>query len=133
MGRWLPPSLWRPAWVLGAGFSYAVGSLDAPSDIIDVPTGFQFDGATVPLPLRLIVPMAHPNYIQAAALHDWMLSSRRYPRRYADRVFVQALGVLGMPRGWRAVFYATVRLGAALACLKRAGQQVARIVIGKDR
>ena len=106
---WMPPGFQRPKWRVWIGFDYAVGDLDQPREIITVPGSFEFDGASVPLPFRLFVPMAHPDYIQAAALHDWMLSQPgRYSRRYADQVFHEALGVLGMPPFWRAVMFAAV-------------------------
>ncbi len=117
---WLPPGWQRPRWQLIEGFRYAVGSLDAPSEMIPVPRGFIFDGASVPLPFRALVPMAHPDYIQAAALHDWMLESGRYTRRYCDRVFHEALGVLGMPGLWRGAMFAAVRIGAIRWHLRRA-------------
>lgn len=110
--RFLPPGFQRPRWEVWEGFRYAVGSLERPSEVIEVPDGFQFDGASVPLPFRMLVPMAHPDYIQAAALHDWMLESGRYTRRRCDQVFHEALGVLGMPGLWRGAMYAAVRIGA---------------------
>tara|TARA_R110002110_G_scaffold413432_1_gene640809 strand:+ start:307 stop:744 length:438 start_codon:yes stop_codon:yes gene_type:complete len=108
----LPPGFQRPSWEVLGGFRYLVSSADAPSEIIRVPAGFVFDGASVPLPFRLLLPMAHPDYIQAAALHDWMLKSGRYTRRYCDAVFHEALGVLGLPEPWRAIMFAGVRIGA---------------------
>lgn len=110
--RFLPPGFQRPSWEVMEGFRYAVSDLDNPTEIIEVPEGFIFDGASVPLPFRLLVPMAHPDYIQAAALHDWMLESGRYTRRYCDHVFHEALGVLGMPDFWRGAMFVAVRLGA---------------------
>jgi len=112
LARLLPPGFQRPRWKVMEGFRYAVGSLDAPQDVIVVPHGFQFDGASVPLPFRVLVPMAHPDYIQAAALHDWMLESGRYTRARCDAVFFEALGVLGMPGLWRGIMFAAVRIGA---------------------
>jgi uncharacterized protein DUF1353 len=112
LARFLPPGLRRPAWEVVYDFSYAVGSSRQPIEVIDVPYGFQFDGASVPLPFRILVPMAHPDYIQAAALHDWMLTCGRWPRRYCDLVFYEALGVLGMPALWRAIMFGAVRIGA---------------------
>ena len=112
IARLLPPGWQRPRWEVWGGFSYAVGDLDKPTETIDVPQGFIFDGASVPLPFRILVPMAHPDYIQAAALHDWMLESDLYSRKYCDHVFYEALGVLGMPQVWRSAMFAGVRLGA---------------------
>lgn len=110
--RFLPPGFQRPRWEVFGSFRYAVGSLAHPDEVIEVPNSFQFDGASVPLPFRMLVPMAHPDYIQAAALHDWMLESGRYTRRHCDRVFHEALGVLGMPGFWRGAMFVAVRIGA---------------------
>lgn len=111
--RFLPPGFQRPRWMVAVGFEYAIGDLDAPDEVISVPANFVFDGASVPLLLRMLVPMAHPDYIQAAALHDWMLGSRLYTRGYCDQVFYEALGVLGMPTIWRIGMYGGVSLGTA--------------------
>lgn len=110
--RFLPPGFQRPRWMVAVGFDYAIGDMDAPDEMISVPAKFVFDGASVPLPFRILVPMAHPDYIQAAALHDWMLENGLYTRRYCDQVFYEALGVLGMPTIWRGAMFAGVRLGA---------------------
>lgn len=117
--RFLPPGFQRPSWEVIGGFRYAVGSLEHPTDLIDVPDGFKFDGASVPWAARALVPMAHPDYIQATALHDWMLKSGRWPRIYADWVFYEALGVLGMHGLWRGIMFASVRIGAARAAARR--------------
>lgn len=110
--RWLPPGFHQPRWELWNGFTYAVGDLGAPQYTVSVPKKFQFDGASVPLLFRMLVPMAHPNYIQAAALHDYMLGYvELYGRRTCDLVFYEALGVLGMPLFWRFCLYSAVRIG----------------------
>lgn len=117
--RILPPSMQRPRWKIWIGFQYAVGDLDNPTEVITVHGSFIFDGASVPLPFRFLVPMAHPDYIQAAALHDWMLESGKYTRRYCDQVFNEALGVLGMPGLWRGAMFGAVRLGSLRGHLRR--------------
>lgn len=117
--RFLPPGFRKPKWELWGGFTYCVGSLSQPSDVVFVPNGFVFDGASVPFAFRVLLPMAHPNYIQAAALHDWMLSQPEYSRRYCDDVFFEALGVLGVPRAWRVAMFCAVRLGALRWRLRR--------------
>lgn len=118
--RILPPGMQRPRWKIWLGFDYAVGDLNAPSEVITVPGSFVFDGASVPLLFRVLVPMAHPNYIQAAALHDWMLERPQYSRRYCDQVFHEALWVLGMPAIWRSAMFAAVRIGSARAHMRKA-------------
>lgn len=107
--RFLPPACQRPKWRVKDGFFYAVGSLEDAMDLIWVPPGFVFDGASVPWLFRLLVPMAHPNYMQATALHDFMLDSRTN-RNHCDRVFYEALGVLGMPQPWRLILFLGVKL-----------------------
>jgi hypothetical protein len=114
----IPPGWTRPRWQLALGFTYLVGSEGAPSDWIYVPNGFEFDGASVPIPFRGILPMAHSSYLQAAALHDWMIGNPSYSDAYADRVFLEALLVLDMPRPWAWAMYAAVRLGSLIRALK---------------
>lgn len=115
--RFLPPGFHLPQWKVWIGFDYAIGDLEQPSEVITVPAGFVFDGASVPLLLRFFVPMAHPNYLQAAALHDWMIKSKRHTRAECDRVFREALGALGMPNFWRDVMFLAVRAGAQRAAI----------------
>ena len=73
---------------------------DAPR--IRVPEGFIFDGATIPWGITLFLPRAHPRYLQAAALHDWMLENERpyFSRCHIDQIFKQAVSALGNP-AWR--------------------------------
>jgi len=117
--RFLPPGFQRPKWEVIGGFSYVDVRPDESDREINVPDGFPFDGASVPLPFRLLVPMAHPNYIQATALHDWMLESGQYTRLYCDQVFYRALGVLGLANPWRKAMYVAVRIGALRWHLRR--------------
>ncbi len=114
----IPPGWTRPRWQLAGGFCYLVGSETNPTDWIYVPSGFEFDGASVPIPFRGILPMAHSSYLQAAALHDWMLGCPKYTDAYADAVFYQALTVLRLPAPWRWAMYAAVRLGSLIRALK---------------
>ncbi len=116
VGFWngiLPPSIQKPRWKVWEDFEYAVGSLNNPKEIIKVEKDFCFDGASVPWLARLLVPMAHPNYIQATALHDWMLESGAHTRSKCDSVFYEALGVLGMSRPWKTAMYYAVRIASA--------------------
>jgi hypothetical protein len=73
----------------------------------------------VPILFRGILPMAHPSYLQAAVLHDFMTGNPDFAAAYADRVFLEALTVLRLPPPWRWAMYAAVRVGSALRLLTR--------------
>lgn len=121
----IPPGWTRPRWKLDSGFTYLVGAEDAPTDWVYVPDGFEFDGASVPIPFRGLLPMAHSSYLQAAALHDWMTGHPNYPDAYADRVFLEALTVLRLPMPWRMAMYVAVRIGSVWRALTRKDQTYA--------
>jgi len=68
-------------------------------ETIVVEAGFVFDGASVPSLLTAWFPRIHADYIQAAALHDWLLVEERekFSRKEIDDIFKQALKVLDNP------------------------------------
>ena len=124
VSQWfIPPGWVRPSWRLQTGFSYLVGSEASPTDCSDVPEGLIFDGASVPILFRGILPMAHPAYLQAAALHDFMTGHPAYTDAYADAVFYEALGVLSLPAPWRWAMYLAVRLGSLLRAHTQKGRK----------
>lgn len=98
----------RETWRLLAPFSY----LDSDHGLIQVPSGFETDFASVPrLPLMfaLLGQYGHA----AAVLHDWLYRTGRLSRKAADQVFFSALRSSGIAR-WRAyLMWAGVRLGGA--------------------
>lgn len=120
--KYLPPGLRTPIWEISAPFYYYTDH-----HRITVPIGFRFDGTSVPLVLRAFFPRAHPDYMQAAALHDYLythcgntnpnvpwMESTEYQflsRRQVDLIFYNGLKILGMSRLWAWPMYAAVRLG----------------------
>jgi hypothetical protein len=77
--------------------------------VYTVPAGFLTDLASIP---RLLwTPLGHPagRYAQAAVLHDWLLDVAAVPRARADRIFLEAMQVLGVPSLQRWLMYAGVR------------------------
>lgn len=88
-------------WRTLKAFSWQI-HYKALSPSILVPEGFVFDGATVPWGITLFLPRAHPLYLQAAALHDWMLTHERpyYSRCHIDQIFKDASRALDNPP-WR--------------------------------
>lgn len=80
--------------------------------ILTVPAGFKTDLASVPrLPVVYLLCGGRAN--KPAVLHDWLYSSGTLPRDVCDAVFLEAMGVVGVPWVYRKLMYAGVRLGGA--------------------
>ena len=82
------------SWVLRESFSYDVG-FEGSNDTITVPVGFVTDLASVPRPLWSILPQ-WGRYGNAAVIHDWLYWQQDRPRREADYIMFEAMGVLGV-------------------------------------
>lgn len=98
------------------GFEYYVGH-ESDGVIITISPGYITDGATIPRPLRKYIP-AWGKYGQAAIVHDYLcehleVSVHGVPtsisRRQCDLIFLEAMGVLGVPWYQRIFFYTAVR------------------------
>ena len=83
---------------------------------IEVPAGFETDGASIPAALRTVLAV-WGTYGRAAVIHDylyWRLVSDPHPeaptRADADRIFYEAMGPLGTGPVLRGLIYAAVRL-----------------------
>ncbi|MEX2518105.1 MAG: DUF1353 domain-containing protein [Paracoccaceae bacterium] len=109
---WLPPGLVASQWVVTQAFRYEVGALGSGEEIV-VGRGFEFDGASVPPPLTLLVPQTHALYLAAAALHDWLyqVEHERISRKKADAIFREAMIVLGLNWFWAGLMWRSVRAG----------------------
>lgn len=88
-------------------FDYHVGTYPS-SDIIKVPSGFVTDFASVP---KIIQWLIHPHgrYGKAAVLHDYLYENAIKSKAYADNVFYEAMGVLGVSQPKRWVMYQAVK------------------------
>lgn len=88
-------------WQVVENFDWYLSS-DLVGEKVTVLSGYLFDGASVPFILTAIFPRVHPKYMQAAALHDWLLTQERhrFSREEIDLMFYQALKVLNNPK-WR--------------------------------
>ena len=76
---------------------------------IDVPAGYVTDLASVPRALLTIFP-PHGRYAKAAIIHDYLYANALGSKRWADRVFLEAMGVLGVPKWRKWTMYLAVRL-----------------------
>lgn len=102
----------RTVYIIEKEFQYSVGSLEAPSEIILVPVGYETDFVSIPWWARTFINNAHR--AKAAVVHDCLLTNidngcGRDPKQ-ADRIFREALGVLGAGVVERNVYYWGVRL-----------------------
>lgn len=87
--------------------------------LVEIPTGFTTDFASVP---RFLWPIVPPfgKYTRAATVHDWLYDQHRkglahYSKAYADAVFLEALQDCGC--GWwtSTVMWLGVRIGGRRA------------------
>jgi len=96
-------------WKLTEPFEYVVGSLENPEDIIKIPAGFITDFASTPRFLWSIFP-PFGKYGKAAVLHDYLYGTQKYSRKKCDKTFLEAMGVLKVPKWKRYMMYYAVRL-----------------------
>jgi hypothetical protein len=99
-------------WMLHSEFDYHVGMYPS-ADVIKVPIGFQTDFASVPRPFWFLFP-PDGKYTGAAVVHDWLYHTHEYherSRKECDQIFLEAMGVLGVPWLTRHTMYRAVRLG----------------------
>lgn len=95
-------------WQLLESFEYHVGNFPSV-DVIRVPAGTITDLASVPRVLWALFP-PHGRWAKAAIIHDYLYSNAIGSKVYADRTFLEAMQVLGVPKWRRLVMYAAVRL-----------------------
>ncbi|EBN8057000.1 DUF1353 domain-containing protein [Salmonella enterica] len=78
-------------------------------DVIEVPAGFITDLATIP---RIFWSLMPPDgkYAKAAIIHDYLYDNALRTKREADRIFLDGMTVLGVPKWKRTIMYWAVRL-----------------------
>lgn len=78
-------------WITTAPLVYRVWSEDS-DEIITVPAGYEFDGASVPMIFGWFIQRVEPDTIAAACLHDYLYTDgRRYTLSKSDYIFFEAL------------------------------------------
>jgi len=79
--------------------------------IVKVPKGFRTDFASIP---KILFALPFINYKdkfnKAAVLHDFCYCSKLLNRKECDKLFLNAMKVLGIPLWKRYLFYYTVRI-----------------------
>ncbi|EDZ5416544.1 DUF1353 domain-containing protein [Salmonella enterica] len=82
---------------------------DDNSDVISVPAGFVTDLATVPRIFWTFMP-PDGKYAKAAIIHDYLYDNALRTKKEADRIFLDGMTVLGVPKWKRIVMYLAVRI-----------------------
>lgn len=96
----------RGLWQLDQPLAYRS---DVAGRVLIVPAGFETDFASVPrIPIAywLTGDTAHP----AAVVHDWLYSTREFPREKADAILLEAMAADGVPAWRRYAMYLAVRV-----------------------
>ncbi|EGY4506765.1 DUF1353 domain-containing protein [Salmonella enterica] len=82
---------------------------DDNSDVISVPAGFVTDLATVSRIFWTLLP-PDGKYAKAAIIHDYLYDNALRTKKEADKIFLDGMTVLGVPKWKRTVMYWAVRL-----------------------
>lgn len=80
--------------------------------IVSVPAGFASDLASIPRIIRPLIGKLE-RHAPAAVLHDWLYRAQTVTRAKADRLFLDAMAVMGVGRLKRLAMFAAVRLSGA--------------------
>lgn len=114
--RPIPPS--NKWYRLVDPISYDVGEAMS-GDRISVPVGFETDMASIPRPLWAILP-PFGRYMPAAIIHDYLYMTQERSRKQSDKIFKEAMKVLGVSWHRRNTMYWAVRAGGWVPWNKRA-------------
>lgn len=94
-------------WRVEVSFTYYIGKKEIES--VTVPRGFITDFASVPRGFWNLFP-PDGAYTQAAVLHDYLCMFAEWPISKTDKIFYEAMGVLGVPQCNRWLMYWAVRI-----------------------
>ncbi len=90
-------------WEVTRAFDYHVGKEDS-REVVTIPKGFITDFASSPRITWIFFP-PDGRYTQAAVLHDYLIKTKQYSRVKTNKVFLEAMEVLGVPRYKRLIMY----------------------------
>jgi hypothetical protein len=100
-------------WYLRSAFGYDRGAKDSGNTIM-VPLGFATDFASIPRLFWTILPK-WGKYGNAAVVHDYLYFQQELPRKEADGIFREAMGVLNVAAWQKFAIYHAVRWFGFLA------------------
>uniref|UniRef100_A0A6H1ZSQ1 DUF1353 domain-containing protein n=1 Tax=viral metagenome TaxID=1070528 RepID=A0A6H1ZSQ1_9ZZZZ len=85
-------------WKLVEPFRYHIGDRNS-ENIITIPEGFVTDFASVPSIFWTLIP-PYGKWGKAAVVHDFLYQFQYRTRKEADKIFLEAMGVLKV-KNWR--------------------------------
>jgi len=99
-------------WAIDRSFAFWTIDEDGTRRTFTVPRKYLSDLATVPWWAQWAVPKSG-RYNQAAVLHDYFYTHlyNQYNKAYADKIFLEAMTVLGVAKWRRYVMYNAVKIG----------------------
>ena len=92
-------------------FEYRVGN-EQSGKVIKIPKGYITDGASIPKWAWSIIGGPVGKYAPAAIVHDYIIEFELYPRKKADKIFLEAMKVLKVPFWKRRIMYRAVRINS---------------------
>jgi hypothetical protein len=102
------PTINAKTWCLEQDFKYITTAKLESKDII-VPKGFLTDFASVPIPIRSIIPK-WGKYGRAAVIHDWLYyeGNKGGTKEFADQVLLEAMEISGVNSFVRTIIFKAV-------------------------
>ena len=104
-------------WEIMRAFEYHVG-FENSFEVVKIPKGFVTDFATVPRMFWILFP-PDGKYTQATIVHDYLYHTKKYTRSKSDAIFLEAMGVLGVPWWKRRTMWLAVRAAGWIPWNKR--------------
>jgi hypothetical protein len=101
----------RYKFELLAHFDFHIGAYPS-ENVVSVPAGFVTDFASVPRLLWSVFP-PHGKWAKAAIVHDYLYATAKLSRSESDKIFLEAMCVLEVPKVKRILMYLAVRLFGA--------------------
>lgn len=95
-------------WITERDFRYYVGCENS-SDFIDVLKGTKTDFASIPRIFRGFID-CDGIHSQAAVLHDFLYTTHIRSRKDSDKIFLEAMSVLGVQKWKRLLMYYSVKI-----------------------
>lgn len=108
-GTWAEPEQW---WLKGPCVYHSnIEDPDGNLIVVEVPDRFKTDLSSIPRIFRLLIPK-NGRHRAAAVVHDWLCRNADFGREITDKVFLEAMVLLEVPKWRRHLMYRAVRIGA---------------------